>query len=197
MKMIDAMGKACPLPVIQTRKALKETTETLCVEVDNEIATQNLTKMAEQLGLSAQTKKVAERHYQVTIARTEGDAANEVAPVETEEVLLPKIVVIGSDQMGSGDTELGETLLRNFLFACSEQEAFPTAILFYNRGAFLTTARSKSLQDLQKMAAAGTWIATCGICLDFYGLTEELAVGEITNMYRIVELMQQYPVIEP
>ncbi|WP_239254710.1 sulfurtransferase-like selenium metabolism protein YedF [Listeria ilorinensis] len=197
MKIIDAMGKACPLPVIETRKALKETKEALCVEVDNEIATQNLTKMAEQLGFNAQTKKVADCHYQVMIIQIAGESVNSAESIEEQCELLEKIVVVGSDRMGSGDDVLGETLLQNFLFACSEQEQYPTAILFYNRGAFLTTARSKSLQDLRKMAEAGTWIATCGICLDFYGLTKELAVGEITNMYRIVELMQQYPVIEP
>ena len=30
-------------------------------------------------------------------------------------------------------------------------------------------------------------ILTCGTCLNHYGLTEELAVGSVTNMYAIVE----------
>ena len=33
-------------------------------------------------------------------------------------------------------------------------------------------------------------ILTCGTCLDFYGLKEKLAVGSITNMYDIVERME-------
>ncbi|MFQ7118829.1 MAG: sulfurtransferase TusA family protein [Intestinibacter sp.] len=43
------MGDQCPIPVIKT-KALKEITETTLVEVhvDNEIAVQNLSKMAKQ-----------------------------------------------------------------------------------------------------------------------------------------------------
>ena len=28
---------------------------------------------------------------------------------------------------------------------------------------------------------------TCGTCLNYYGLTEKLAVGSVTNMYSIVE----------
>lgn len=28
---------------------------------------------------------------------------------------------------------------------------------------------------------------TCGTCLDFYGLTGQLRVGEVTNMYAIAE----------
>ena len=30
---------------------------------------------------------------------------------------------------------------------------------------------------------------TCGTCLNFYGLTEKLAVGGVTNMYVIAEKM--------
>ena len=32
---------------------------------------------------------------------------------------------------------------------------------------------------------------TCGTCLNFYGLTDELAVGSVTNMYVIVEKLTQ------
>ena len=28
---------------------------------------------------------------------------------------------------------------------------------------------------------------TCGTCLNYYSLTEKLAVGSVTNMYSIVE----------
>ena len=37
------------------------------------------------------------------------------------------------------------------------------------------------------MEAQGVEILTCGTCLNFYGLTEKLAVGQVTNMYTIVE----------
>ena len=32
----------------------------------------------------------------------------------------------------------------------------------------------------------GVEILTCGTCLNFYGLTEKLAVGGVTNMYVII-----------
>jgi len=48
------------------------------------------------------------------------------------------------------------------------------------------------------MAAAGTEIFGCGACLNFYGLTEKVAVGEVTNMYAIVEMMRKaYRIIKP
>lgn len=49
MERVDARGKTCPLPVIETKKVLESMTEgTVEVLVDNAIAVQNLCKMAEQ-----------------------------------------------------------------------------------------------------------------------------------------------------
>ena len=49
MKQLDMRGKACPMPVIETKKLLEELNraEAVTVLVDNEIAVQNLTKLAE------------------------------------------------------------------------------------------------------------------------------------------------------
>lgn len=60
---------------------------------------------------------------------------------------------------------------------------------FYNGGATLTTEGSDSLEDLKSLEAQGVTIKTCGTCLNYYGLTEKLCVGEVTNMYDIVETM--------
>ena len=37
------------------------------------------------------------------------------------------------------------------------------------------------------MEAQGVQVLACGTCLNYYGLTEQLAVGSVTNMYAIVE----------
>ena len=47
---------------------------------------------------------------------------------------------------------------------------------------------SASLED-QGIADKGVDIRTCGTCLNFYGLTEKLTVGGVTNMYEIVETL--------
>ena len=46
--IVDAVGEPCPVPVVKATKALRELGEpgTLEVRVDNEIAVQNLTRMA-------------------------------------------------------------------------------------------------------------------------------------------------------
>ena len=49
---LDERGKQCPLPVIEAKKALEASApgEKVEVVVDNEIAVQNLEKMAGQMG---------------------------------------------------------------------------------------------------------------------------------------------------
>ena len=77
--------------------------------------------------------------------------------------------------------------MKGFLFALTMQDKRPDTLLFFNGGARLTCEGSDSLEDLRKLRDSGVEILTCGTCLDFYHLTEKLAVGEVTNMYDIVE----------
>ena len=89
--------------------------------------------------------------------------------------------------MGHGNEELGKILMKSFIFALTQLDDLPQTILFYNGGATLTTEGSQSLEDLKTLEAQGVEILTCGTCLDFYGLKDKLAVGQVSNMYTIVE----------
>ena len=97
------------------------------------------------------------------------------------------VVAVDSAVMGRGSEELGGVLMKGFLFAVSQLPELPRTMLFYNGGAHLTCRGSDSLEDLKGLEAQGVEILTCGTCLNHYGLTEELAVGGVTNMYAIVE----------
>ena len=44
---IDALGKACPMPVVLTKQALDQGARDITVLVDNDIAVQNLTRLAD------------------------------------------------------------------------------------------------------------------------------------------------------
>ena len=111
------------------------------------------------------------------------------APVCTPDARTDTVVAIASDKMGEGAEELGKTLLKAFVFSLTQQDKLPKTILFYNGGAHLTCAGSPMLDDLKALEAEGVEILTCGTCLNFYGLTEQLAVGGVTNMYVIAEKM--------
>ena len=62
-------------------------------------------------------------------------------------------------------------------------------MIFYNGGAKITCEGSDSLEDLKNLESQGVKIVTCGTCLDYYGMKDKLAVGTVTNMYDIVESM--------
>lgn len=192
MIKVNAIGDNCPIPVIKTKNAMKELKgpDTIEVLVDNEIAVQNVTKMAQASGGKVTSEKTAEKEYRILI-EMEGTPEKE----EEEEVsCMPDkrgdmIVVVSSDKMGNGNDELGKVLMKGFLFAVTQLEELPKTMLFYNGGATLTTEESDSLEDLKNLEAQGVEIMTCGTCLDYYGLKEKLAVGGVTNMYSIVETM--------
>lgn len=191
MIQIDARGDACPLPVVKAKKAIADLQGAGQVEVlvDNEIAVQNLTKMAQQKGFGSAAEKRAEREYRVVFTVGEAAPTPEEPETCTPDVRTDTVVAIGSDKMGVGSDELGKTLMKAFVFALTQQDTLPKTILFYNGGASLTCAGSPMLEDLKALEAQGVEILTCGTCLNFYGLTEKLAVGGVTNMYVIAEKM--------
>ena len=191
-KELNALGMVCPRPVIEAKKILESSQpgDVIRILVDNEIAVENLEKLALQLGQGFATSQEKENVYEVllevkTLAQTldsgEGGA----------------VVVIASDKMGE-DEMLGKLLLKGFIYALTESSTLPEKIIFYNRGALVNTKESPSLQDLEKLASRGVDIMTCGTCLNYFGLEGKLGVGRITNMYDIVEAqMQGRKIIKP
>jgi len=197
--VVNAVGDQCPIPVVKATKALGEVTEagTLEVQVDNEIAIQNLTRLADSKGLKSKSEKLGDKLFSITM-----EVSGPVAADGSEAVCVPDsrgdfIVAVDSDVMGRGSDELGATLMKGFIYAVSQLEKLPRAMLFYNGGAKLTVEGAVSVEDLKNMEAQGVEILTCGTCLNFYGLTDKLAVGSVTNMYTIVEKLSSARVIKP
>lgn len=202
---IDAMGLPCPIPVVKTKEALSRLTaqNAILVHVDNEIAVQNLTKMAKQKKLDCASEKLEASRFIVTI-RQSGATVTAPAAAPEETACIPDsrrnavVVAVGSKCMGSGDDVLGGLLMKGFIYALANGEQLPGSILFYNGGAFLTTEGSDSLEDLRSLEAQGVEILTCGACLNHFGLSEKLEVGSVTNMYVIAEkLLAASSVVRP
>ena len=199
-KIVDARGLACPLPVVNAKKAAEElhTGDVLTVLVDNEIAVQNLQKFAKQKGFSATGEKKAEKEFEVTINVVSDAAVQAVAEEAEEEIVCAvdsrkngMVVVLSANVMGTGDEKLGTSLMKAFVFAVTKQDQLPETIVCYNTGAYLTCEGADTLEDMKALEAEGVNILTCGTCLDFYGIKDKLAVGTVTNMYEIVEVMEK------
>ena len=194
-KIIDCRGMACPLPVVNAKKASEELNsgDALTVLVDNEIAVQNLTRFAEHKGFGVSAEKKADREYAVVmqINGAVAEATQEEVACVIDSRKKGMLVVLPGSGMGTGDTKLGTALMKAFVFALTKQDQLPDTILCYNTGAYLTCADADTLEDLKLLESEGVTILTCGTCLDFYGLKEKLAVGGVTNMYDIVERMEK------
>ncbi|WP_373212228.1 sulfurtransferase-like selenium metabolism protein YedF [Fusobacterium mortiferum] len=191
MVKVDAIGQVCPVPIIMTKNALKDIEEgQVEVSVDNRISLENLQKMSKEMG------------YDYTVEES-GDIFKIVINKMRESVELREseentVVVIDSLHMGKGDVELGRILMKGFIYTLSEIEELPKTILFYNEGVKLAIEGAESLQDLKSLEERGVEILSCGTCLNFYGITEKLRVGSVTNMYTILEKqMKATRVIKP
>ena len=201
---IDARGEACPIPVVRTLKALGALGGPGSVEtiVDNEIAVQNLTRMGEGKGCAVSTEKTGEKEWRVTVttavALSVSDAQAESASCEAPTPGAPAsaaprrvVVAITSETMGTGDDALGKKLMASFVYSLTQLDQLPATLLFYNGGAHLTCEGSPVLDDLRGLAESGVEVLTCGTCLDFYGIADTLAVGEVTNMYVIAQRLTE------
>ena len=203
--IVDARGLACPLPVVNAKRAADEMKNggVLEVLVDNEIAVQNLQKFARQKGYAVSGEKTAEKEYRVLIQVDGGSEAvvdgvvQDRTMAEAEDIACAPdarksgmVIVLSANVMGTGDEKLGTSLMKAFVFAVTKQDMLPETILCYNTGAYLTCEGSDSLEDLKALEAEGVKVLTCGTCLDFYGIKDKLAVGSVTNMYEIVEIME-------
>ena len=186
MITVNAIGDTCPIPVVKTKKAIEALTQPDTVEtlVDNEIAVENLKKMAAQKGYRCDSNKLDDGSYSVKLTI---ETLNTGAFSDTDEASQytcrpatdNRVVVIRSSYMGEGSEELGSVLIKGFIYALSQQDNPPETMLFYNGGAKLTCDGSECLEDLKELKT----------CLNYYELSDKLAVGEVTNMYDIAEKM--------
>ena len=194
-KIIDCRGLACPLPVVNAKKAADELTagDMLTILVDNEIAVQNLTRFAKHKGFGVSAEKKSDKEYAVIMnisGTTDEETKDEDVACVMDSRRKGMLVVLSGNVMGTGDDKLGTSLMKAFVFALTKQDQLPDTILCYNTGASLTCEGADTLEDLKLLESEGVTILTCGTCLDFYGLKEKLAVGGVTNMYDIVERME-------
>ena len=193
---IDNCGLACPQPVINTKKALDGIAagQSLISIVDNAAAKENVTRFAVNSGC---TVKAEEKNGIYSLTLTKGGAApSAAAPQEETPSTVGKVIFIRSNVLGIGSDELGGLLIKSFFYAVSQTpDRLPAKIVLINSGVKLAVTDSPVLKDLQALVAAGVEILACGTCLDFYGLKEQLAVGHISNMYTIYEVMAANAVI--
>ena len=188
--IIDARGKACPTPVIMAKKAISAGESTFTVLVDNTTAVENLKRLAGNQGFDAAVTEQGGA-FHLAFVRTGCAACEEAVNSPLPAPGGDWAVFVGRDIIGDGDRELGTNLMRMFFYTLSQGEDKPGAVLFMNAGVKLPTLDEQVVEHLKALSAVGVEILVCGTCLNFYGLTDQLQVGTVSNMYDIVTRMQK------
>ena len=194
MKIIDMKGLKCPMPLIETKKALKETEkdETLKIIIDNETSFKNVTHYLEDNGIVAESRE-NNGVYEIMVNKGDDDLEGTqseawcATDVNSDESY---VVVFGKDRIGEGSDELGAILIGAMLNSLLEQDVLPKKIMIMNSGVNLVLKDSVDLPLMQKLEQKGSEIVTCGACLDYFGKLDQLGVGRVTNMFEIVESMR-------
>lgn len=188
-RIIDAKGKACPMPVMMAKEAITAGESEFTVLVDNTTAVGNLQRLAKNQGFDAAVTE-GEGVYSLAFVK------NGNAPAPAAEAAAPAAcgagytVFVGRDIIGSGDRELGTNLMRMFFYTLAQSDDLPRSVLFMNAGVKLPTEDEQVIEHLKTLVEKGVEVQVCGTCLNFYGLSDKLAVGAVSNMYDIVSQMQ-------
>lgn len=198
MKEIDAFGLQCPKPLMLAKKEIDAGGTEFSVRVDNDTAVKNLTRLGRRTGLAIETSEI-EGGWLVAFGQGEGGAAPAAAAPAAAAGSACSVgggcgyaVFVGKDHVGEGDGELGYNLMKMALYTLSECDDAPASVLFMNSGVKLVAPGEQQIIDsISGLISQGTEVLVCGTCLDFYGVKDQLKIGEVSNMYDILERMRE------
>ena len=199
-KIIDMFGKPCPMPLVAAKKEISEGCRDLSVRVDNETAVKNLSRLGGKTGLNIDVDEVeggwvvtfsepADGAEPVIAAMPQGSASGAAVCVPTGG--CGYAVFVSKDHLGEGDPQLGHNLVKMALYTFGQADVIPTSLLFMNSGVKLLCEEGQIVDNVREMAEQGTEVLVCGTCLDYYGVKDQLQVGEVSNMYDILERMHE------
>jgi selenium metabolism protein YedF len=195
MKVVDARGKLCPQPVIMTKKESDAGENELTIIVDNETAKSNVLKFGAKLNFKTSAEQKNDGIYVYLNKEICNECEVIIADASEKNISFEKKkkmgFVIGSDKLGKGSDDLGRILMKSFIYTISEKTPYPEFMVFLNSGVKLTVKGSDSIDDLTKLEEGGVKIVSCGTCLNFFEITNDLEVGSVSNMYDIVDLISE------
>jgi selenium metabolism protein YedF len=190
-RTVDARGKACPQPVIETRRVLEDAAiGEIAVLVDNQSAAENVARMGRSQGCEVRLEDTGSGEFRIVLTRSAGAAARAADPVAGEAAAAcgpasRVAVFVAADGIGRGDDDLGRALMLALITTLKDLVPRPTCAAFMNSGVKLTVEGSAAVEALQELEGLGVEVLVCGTCLDFYGLDDELAAGRVSNMFEI------------
>jgi selenium metabolism protein YedF len=187
IRTIDCRGLACPQPVIETKKVIDSGSEKdILVIVDNAVARENVSRLAKRAGCSVNVKEQEGLfHLEITVPDSKiTTTAPGPEKIHGNSETAGNVYFITTNSIGQGSPDLGEALMKSLMVTLAQQTP-PAALLFLNTGVHLAIEGSPVLEQLQAMAGRGTEMLVCGTCMNYYKISEKLAVGTVSNMLEI------------
>lgn len=185
MNFVDALGKACPMPVIMAKKEIDAGNTAFVVAVDNEVAVENLKRLAESQNYQTSVEN-KDGNFHVTFT---GEGAAVAATEAKDNKPANWALFVGKDFIGDGSEELGGSLMTMFFYTLAESNDPPRYILFMNSGVKLPVDNDQVVEHLKTLQDKGSEILVCGTCLKFFNIADNLKIGTVSNMYDISERM--------
>ena len=180
MREVNAKGLPCPQPVIKTKEALESVKkgEKIKVILDNEASFRNVQKF-----VNAQKHKIVStekngNEYIIIIEKV-GEISKDV-PISCEiptEQKQDTFVIIATDTMGK-EEKLGKILMKAYFETMLVHNLLPDRIFFMNTGIKLTTIEKDFIPLIKELEKKGVEIYTCGTCLKYFQLEDQLKVGK-------------------
>jgi selenium metabolism protein YedF len=196
MKIVDTRGLTCPAPLIKTRQGLTEAApdEAVQVIIDNRTSLGNVKRYLSDNKLTFTVREEGDLAY-VTVTR----GLNTEMSTNEEEYCAPEVatpprrrntvVAVTSEKMGSGDDELGTKLIVTFFRTLVMVEPAPASVVFYNSGVKLAMDDSPVFEFIKELVSKGTSVYLCTTCISHFGIKDHLPVGSFSDMYQILNLL--------
>ncbi len=196
--IIDTRGRACPEPLVMTKRAISAATDGGSFEIlsDNTTARNNLMSYLSSLGIDAQCTSINDIfHICFTIGEEQVDQSKHI-PVDDkcgcgDSFMQKYAVVVRSRLMGAGDDDLGALLMRSCINSLGDLDRLPAVVVLYNSGVMLAVEGTDTAGSFIALRDRGVEIIVCGTCIDYFGIKDRLAVGTISNMLTINNTLAQ------
>ncbi|MFV0498806.1 MAG: sulfurtransferase-like selenium metabolism protein YedF [Bacilli bacterium] len=177
MITLDMRNKACPQPVIETKRELDNNNETVCTIVDNIIAVENITKMIKDINGKVEVSKTSDTLYYVYCSTTD---------LNIKKTNFKNILVFNSEFMGE-NKELGANLIQACIHTLCDIDNIPKTIILYNSAVKLFENNDNIYNDFKSLEKMGVNIISCGACIKYFDVKNN--IGSVTNMYEILQLI--------
>ncbi len=102
---------------------------------------------------------------------------------------LNRVLVFKDDGLGTSQSQYSSALLKSLIRETSLSPLLPKVIILMNRGVLLAINSSFLLADLRLLESKGVLILSNCSCLETHKALDQLAVGGVTTMGNIIEIM--------